>query len=950
MSTDNTPTNQSRTLSISSTSSFVLVSDNDNETVSEVDRTGRCTTTLEDQKYRPTNYNNSNEKKEEERGDGAEIEEWEEDENGEEEDEEEDDDEEEDEEEEEEGDCSDESDASEEFGEEYDYCKASYEDSEDDLLSMDGSEDITLDPPISTHVPRISPRKLGKNEAPIAHPFPYIMPPKIVHSIFSYLTHNTLHTLLTVNKAWFQYVADHLYRDPFGTIDRARGRIDKVQLRPNKERLLVRLLLRSIHCPSEPGEVVILNGEALDDENNFCKVMDNHGVEIRTTTNYIRFLEVFEWAPWKRYLDFWTESSPTVQVANFSSIAPKGDLAPTFFRFSYHTIIDWFSENKNARAVVLHPEMDFTPQMAQLLPRWTTLYFDQKFPPSYFSDAVSDATEEFGQVSTVRSPNYYATSNSYGLLEALLDHEAGDESKTVDGKRKSAIEELQLPPDFYYELDQYSEAVASLLLVTRPLSLDASACRNWKAICMEIPDENIQGLTRFVCVGEQTDDLPMHLFLSRCPNLKEIEMTVTDEDDLSVGIGALEVARLYSRSCQFICSILKTITSNFSHSLRVLRLDLAQSALPSIGQKVFTINGKTFCMPHLEELYLHLARDINLETAEPFNGCPSLQRLMLVTKDYLFVERKFNVPRTLREFMLHGYWIQSMFREKCIDELLYLESLELLDDGYTCKNPKYWYSTTYKTWKPRNVLCSLKSLTLSGVTAKSFQFEWMLLLPALEVLEVRGLDYTHVLKIDTSSADSSEIQYDYPELPPSSLVGSSVLKTCKLTIVNAECLRNSAEDTIKYLLKLGENLPIMKGGPLDFILPLETLFKMLSMSDMKIDPPVNQAFLQALSQYCPAIQQLTIDFENESDSPTDTDSSSITHPIELQMDTAARLKRFFPKLTEFKTDSIMLNRQKLSMLRVFGFFPRAHSDFESLQFEDCIFRFGEADYLKVISN
>ncbi|KAF9576678.1 hypothetical protein EC968_005451, partial [Mortierella alpina] len=160
--------------------------------------------------------------------------------------------------------------------------------------------------------------------------FPSNMPSRVARTIFALLDRQTLHSTLTVSKGWFRYAVRFLYRDPFdserihaqycGPLDSlvspsphslafssssSSSTSSRQSLRPPDERKLVRLLLRSIGCPSEPGEKEVLVCEENEWIMGRSKLVDEYGQQIQTSVNYIRFLEVFDWAPWQRYIDFW---------------------------------------------------------------------------------------------------------------------------------------------------------------------------------------------------------------------------------------------------------------------------------------------------------------------------------------------------------------------------------------------------------------------------------------------------------------------------------------------------------------------------------------------------------------------------------------------------------------------------------------------------------------------
>ncbi|KAF9998843.1 hypothetical protein BGZ65_005725, partial [Modicella reniformis] len=234
-----------------------------------------------------------------------------------------------------------------------------------------------------------------EDKDPNSSSLPSCLPPTVAEHIFSFFDHYTLHSTLTVSKGWFSFAARQLYRNPFNS-DHDQLMVNdtlttRILLTPAQERLLVRLLLRSIQCPSEPGEEVVLVCEEVDDVVGSCRVVDKDGIEIRTTTNYMRFLEVFDWAPWNRYMNFWetcqvkqfvmseglqavvdvacegeTEDDQdcSLIVQEMLRVAMQSKRVASPFRFSYNTLLDWFIENPRAHTVVMHLDMKFSSQTA----------------------------------------------------------------------------------------------------------------------------------------------------------------------------------------------------------------------------------------------------------------------------------------------------------------------------------------------------------------------------------------------------------------------------------------------------------------------------------------------------------------------------------------------------------------------------------------------------------
>ncbi|KAF9436312.1 hypothetical protein BGZ76_004311 [Entomortierella beljakovae] len=823
-----------------------------------------------------------------------------------------------------------------------DISMGSAEETEDDLLSMGSSDDITIDPPISDHIPRVSPRRIRPKikEPPV---FTVTLPPNVIHSIFMYFDHGSLHTLLTVSKGWFLYATNHLYRDPFGTIGRARGRTDVNVLRPTKERLLVRLLLRSIRCPSEPGEEeTLVDEEAMDSDSDLCTTIIKDGVEIKTTINYFRLLEVFEWAPLKRYLDFWSQQSAIIdENGEFFSCPPSiifhEGAADPVFRFSYHTILDWFPENENARAIVLHPEIEVPEQIARQLSKWKTLYFDRTAPEYYYSPSENPSLKP------IPNPYYRPIFNNLSLVNALLGH------LDVYGKNGNGINDLQVPPEFYYFGEDYIQCLDTILNVMSKLkSLDASTFPGWGLFQLDLPDEIFEDLERFVFMSGQDNHLTNQQFIKKCRNLKEVEMVANWEDLRVTSPPMLKVLKVYVDQAQHLSNIYDIVVKYYSN-LRVLKIDIAPPEYQSKSKHYtdtyskyeYTICGMRFVMPHLEDLYLRLDDYTRIGSKNPFGSCPRLKRLTLVaTKVVSTPVERFQVPLTITDLVLDGIWIQVGFDETCVAQLPHLHSLALLNSNYSMTN---WGTSINYSWEPETLHSSLDTLRLSGFVAKRFRFKWLDLLPSLKTLEVDGLDYEYAIKSNAGIVEDRE------EDSMTELTQSRGPRFCKFTVINAEILQKSTEETVNYLVEKAKtwNLTDNASGVYNTA-SLETLFKCLSISRESIDPPTNNDILNVLRRYCPAIQHLRMDFEGDAYLFMHDTVQTKLMPIEIPLSTVSRLKSYLPNLSRFRTDSYTINNTKLAMFSIFGFIARGDTILMDSKVEDCVYKFAEAEYLKSV--
>ncbi|KAG0369557.1 hypothetical protein BC939DRAFT_468599 [Gamsiella multidivaricata] len=876
----------------------------------------------------------------------------------------------------------------------------SYENSIDDVLSIASSQD---DPPGSE--PSVSPTSSqtktitkDKRSNPSHATFPGNIPPIVAHSIFSYLDQSSLHSSLTVSKPWFCFAVKHLYRDPFHSDATGRrgpdGHAPKPWLHPVQERLLVRLLLRSIFCPSEPGEKTVLVSEEVSGLAGSCRVVDKDGVEIRTTVNYMSFLEVLDWAPWGRYLDFWE----TVHVGCIA--ACESDLASPF-RFSFHTILDWFVENPNAKTLVLHPDTNLPCDIANLLPSWTTLCFDQTPPTSYYKKDTERTSYREVPEELRRSHDYYTNFNYARLLHGLLELE-GKGMDTLDRERVKGIRHLQLPPDFYFMGDYKDEAATLLQIVQKPLSLDVSACTNWAFLSIELGNENLQELVRFVSLGNQQESFSFQGFLRRCPRLREIEMVVRNAGEVDFGshttqvvlsdndwwfelqsrqrstqraLGdplaiedvwtlspalstppALTVAKLYALNTHELHLILSLIKLEFSNSLRELKLGLVPPqrrtnlhSTPEPHRTDFYLGSASFTMPQLVDLYLHLSGHTHFLGEDPFDGCPRLQRLILVSDgETRRSTHVWRAPLSLRELLLDGHTIRQMFDLGSLARLSRLESLALHDDG--SGHPPL-------LWMPQMFLAELGTLQLSGTGAKSFRFDWLQFLPSLKVLEVNGLEYSSILKAYVNICDvAAELDNKSFSLPQGLLI-------CKFTIINMECPYDF-EDSILHLFMESETQPISPSDPvgepdLDTLPERPPLNRDLEEQIARMErhsPSADYRLLSVLREFCPGVRTLSVNIEGCTCTTRPSlwpysppGSQTVDHPLELEWRTLVALNGFLPELTRFRTVSFALNTAKNVLLLRHGFVRKP--DFLGMDKSNninqgkCVFKLGEVDYM-----
>ncbi|KAG0265216.1 hypothetical protein BG011_005259 [Mortierella polycephala] len=842
--------------------------------------------------------------------------------------------------------------------------------------------------------------------------FPACVPPKVAHIIFGFLDRSALHSVLTVSKHWFLFAADHLYRDPFQS--RTRTDFDFIEelvpsLRASQEQLLVRLLLQSINCPSVPGEEVVLASDDRDGLFGHCHLVDVAGDEVRTTVNYMRLLEVFDWAPWQRYLDFWDTISnvhsqlpeETEKVADENENEEEADSGDaedttehdakptkdesishandddgddsamsndktegkgdnqataqinarpfhdTLVKFSYGTILDWFAENPNATTVVMHPDAKFPFQIATQLPRWTTLCFEQALPEKY------------------RDPQHLLRYDHISLLQGIIDHRF-----ITEDDPKGGIRHLQLPPPFYFDLEKHWDEIAILMgAMPRPLSLDVSGFSDWANDSFAIQDGHWKDLVRFVCMNCQNGPTSIYEFLWRCPNLKEIEMVVQHVSDIDfrsshfiqedstndysifqnqfrTAIPKLSVARLYSTTTDKLGAILRTILAVFSNSLRVFKLDITEvecHAALYMNPVDQPIGRDSFQMPLLEDLHLFLPLRTQLHGYEPFEGCPRLQRLTLRSNESLPALGCWKAPSGLRELVLEGRGLIESLDLGSLGYVRRLELLALLQGHEPYSKCQMGFSHQILEWPAYTYLPHLKTLQLSGFAARSFQFSWLSYFPALENLNVDGLD----------SDRAVEVHHQHTTNPSSQsrdrarcTIETQGPRICKFKMLNPEPSEEllMAKDFMDMIVRdwsTDEQQQSDTGNDSD-----------QDQSQDNSSVWLNQPLFSTLRRFCPRARHLTLDFAS-SLSSTESDGTHMDHELEV----LSKLKRDFPELTRFGTDSFMIMGETRENMGKHGFIRRQEPKWmrypglpTAVQWEDCVYRFGEVEYVRRIEN
>ncbi|KAG0216418.1 hypothetical protein BGX28_002888 [Mortierella sp. GBA30] len=640
----------------------------------------------------------------------------------------------------------------------------------------------------------------------------------------------------------------------------------------------------------------------------------------------------------------------------------------SFFRFSYNTVLDWFAENPNARTIVVHPQMRFPFQIVPQLTRWTTLRFEECRP----------------QLASPYKSYEYMDFNPAALLQGIFEHQSRSYT-TSDGRTIGGIRHLQLPPAGFFdgESDHLAEVQTLVDVITRPASLDVSAFSQWLYTAMGIPDENLLELTRYVCLNVQEGFLSQQGFLRRCPNLREIEMIVRDSrdvefaplpyegsyrntrdrfndndnsgDDDNTGIHfwssysdqyrtvetyngplppssmALTVARLYLQSPGDFSRVLIAMQYRFNTSLRELRLDLAPLEYRTPNRSVgFTtplnINSSTFAMPNLTDLHLKMCSQIVLFGEHPFGGCPRLQRLTLSSIE---IENRGNarwfVPRSLKELTLdRGYDIRRLAD---FDHLHHAPELESLTFGSPASLSLTNGTLSVFFWPLTTYLPRLKTLKLSGIPARSFRFDWMFHCPALDTLEVDGLEYRQLRdafnqrrNCMAEKGEEEGLQDAWAQTCRGLSTGPRV---CKLAINNMDCNQGAMWGMSRLSLQDSDSAAASSGSDDAHIL------------------------LLALKRYCSNVRHLTLDIRSCTCTRILPEE---THP-ELDLMAISRLTQCLPSLTYFGTDSLKITGQKQHRLRRLGFVPRMDQGImqqfnlpRDKHWEECAYRFGETTY------
>ncbi|KAF9961446.1 hypothetical protein BGZ70_008282 [Mortierella alpina] len=869
--------------------------------------------------------------------------------------------------------------------------------------------------------------------------FPSNMPSRVARTIFALLDRHTLQSTLTVSKGWFRYAAGFLYRDPFDS-ERVHAQYCGTRsslvspsssssysfpsassyqsLKPSDERKLVRLLLRSIGCPSEPGEKEVLVCEENEWVMGRSKLVDEYGQQIQTSVNYIRFLEVFDWAPWQRYIDFWdstqllledeeedkraavaqleqegknSEPSDHDDDGSSNNNSSDGDgngyeepdayykqilflkrkkawqrarklkkkeqrrgkkerqdkekdvVVVMLFRFSYNTIFDWFAENPNARTIVVHPQMRFPFQLVPQLTRWSRLLFDQCEPSKddVFRKRPRHEVEAF---------------NPAALLQGILEHQMHSYIN-AEGRTVGGIRHLQLPPvSFYDDNDQLAEIQSLIDVIARPASLDVSAFPLWIYTAMGISNENLVELTRFVCLTAPSGFLSHQSFLRRCPNLKEIEMLVRDTRD--VNFGEADVSYPYrdlydesNDSTQFSAFDF----DNYQDAVRSVeryhgpptpatlkltsaKLHVQRSAdLPHVlaaMQSKFSDSLRELKLFRASPLYntFSLCDRFELQGMEPFAGCPRLQRLTLISSQQPADLTPWRVPASLKELVLDGYDTQvRLDMDHLCADVPGLESLTLISTmpSKSRAEPPLLY------WPRAAHLARLRTMTLSGMAAKSFRFKWMSHCPALETLEVDGLDYSQLTQGQQYTDDVQQMLLD----PPTSDATTGP-RVCKFSIVNMTCYHSMLYEF--FCLSVANTTSTTPATATASSTTMDT-----TATAAESEMMWNRPLLTALRQHCPNVHRLTLDVKSCFCHPT---GSTESHS-ELDIVTLSKLSQFLPRLIRFGTDSFKITGKHQYHLRSLGFVPRMEHKSMAVfslprnsQWEACAYRFGEASY------
>jgi hypothetical protein len=716
-----------------------------------------------------------------------------------------------------------------------------------------------------------------------------------------------------------------------------------------------------------------------------CRLVDKFGLQIRVSTNYMRFLEVFDWAPWNRYMNYWDVSESKLYEisegweAAFQA-AREGEMeddqgdhslvqemlraamyhkrAASPFRVSYNTLLDWFVENPRAHTVIMHPDMVFSEYVARRLPQWTTL----RFAKTSLEPCTTD----------------YQRFEPMALLQALFEHEIQDE-ETYPPTPRRGIRHLQLPSSIYYDgVNEQMEDIRTMLqVIQRPLSLDVSALSNWSLLCLDFPSDKWEHLVRLVSLEPQTEPEALVDFICRRSKLRELEMVVRSAKDVNFSRACqssyatswtrltpppLEIARVYSRSAIELNHILEAMMLAFNTTLRELKIamdppDYSIHHYWPRSSRSTSISNQTFMMPNLVELHLDITSDIRLHGPNPFEGCPRLQRLTLrcLKQDFEYLpapdyycrplaNELWKVPGTIRELTLSGYEAQNMFNMECLADLKLLESLTLLDqamrpprDNTGARNRT---SSSQLAWRPRKPLTSLKTVKLSGFAAELFSFHWLPYFPALEELDVDGLEYDNVLCALRTSTEQPGLHWD----PMNPATGYKGPKICRFTIRGTPCLvETSSHAGWSSNQGFGSSYPQSYASQWGYSSHNYGLSAGRHTGPPPPpSPPVNDNLLSVLRLYTPHIRQLTISLDK---CGCTTPGSPSRHVVELEWGTLTYLKQSLPSLMRFRTDSISLDVGRLSLLREYGFVRRVDSATKDLRLGECTYWIGELDFV-----
>ncbi|KAF9564111.1 hypothetical protein EC968_004642, partial [Mortierella alpina] len=389
--------------------------------------------------------------------------------------------------------------------------------------------------------------------------------------------------------------------------------------------------------------------------------------------------------------------------------------------------------------------------------------------------------------------------------------------------------------------------------------------------------------------------------------------------------------------------VLAAMQSKFSRSLRELKLVRVSSLYNTyslrqnnIKPPLNRIGYDTLHMPHLTDLHLELCDQFELEGLKPFSGCPRLQRLTLVSSQQPMVSTFWRVPVSLKELVLDGHDTQTRldFYHLCMD-VPGLESLTLL----STMPSKGRDELPLLIWPPFAHFPRLRTMTLSGLAAKSFRFEWMSYCPALEILEVDGLDYSQLTKGQHHTDDVQQMLLD--ATTSNSTIGPRV---CKFSIENMTCYHSMLFDFFCLSVANTSASASTSTAPATTS-PMDTTTTTTTTTENEM--MWNRPLLTALHRHCPNVHRLTLDVKS---CHCHTTGSTESHS-ELDVVTLSKLSTTLTKLTRFGTDSFKITNKSRNRLWNLGFVPRMEpkslSSFglaRDRHWEGCAYRFGEADY------